>query len=484
MTQPNAEPARRRTGLGILALAAVAVLTYLAYQERLAQPPHPQSAIPAPGAAGIALAASALAGVGIAAALGVDVRVALFLGSIPLFLAQGDLAAMFKRMVAEMANAGTVAPICSAMAFAHVLKLTGCDQELVRLLLHPLRGMRALLVPGGILAGYLINTTIVSQAATAAVLGPILVPLLRAGGLSAVSAGAVLLLGASMGGELYNPGAVEIRKLAELLERQGAEVVARLTPLNLVACATALGVFCLLESRRTRSHAPEPETQDPPHDEPPIRILKALTPLVPIALLLVDGVIGPNAVTRPFEGPPKILAAILIGVAAAAWSDPRSIRGLAEAFWAGAGQGYYHVISLIVAASTFAQGVQSTGVIGLVATSLAGARFGALVVAALMPWTLATIVGTGIAPAIAVMEFFVPSARDLGLNPFTLGAVASLRAHFGRPMSPAAAVVATAARISGTQVRELVTRVAPPLLAAGLVMLAYATLVGAREISR
>ena len=90
---------------------------------------------------------------------------------------------MLVKMVAEMANPATVVPIGSAMGFAFVLRMTGCDQHLVELLLVPIRRVRPLLVPGGIAAGYLINTTIVSQAGTASVLGPILIPLLRAGGL-------------------------------------------------------------------------------------------------------------------------------------------------------------------------------------------------------------------------------------------------------------------------------------------------------------
>ena len=136
---------------------------------------------------------------------GVDVRLVLFLGAVPLFLAAGRPALLVTKLAAEMARPATVVPICSAMGFAYVLRLTECDRHLVLLLLAPLRRMRALLVPGGIIAGYVINTTIVSQAGTAAVLGPVLIPLLRAGGLSAAAAGAVLLLGASMGGELFNP---------------------------------------------------------------------------------------------------------------------------------------------------------------------------------------------------------------------------------------------------------------------------------------
>ena len=106
-----------------------------------------------------------------------DVRLLLFLGAVPLFLAAGRPALFISKLAEEMANPETIVPICSAMGFAYVLRLTECDQHLVLLLVRPLRRMRALLIPGGIAAGYLINTTIVSQAATAAVLGPVLIPL-------------------------------------------------------------------------------------------------------------------------------------------------------------------------------------------------------------------------------------------------------------------------------------------------------------------
>ncbi|WP_460200604.1 hypothetical protein [Scytonema sp. NUACC21] len=55
-----------------------------------------------------------------------------------------------------------------------------------------------------------------SQSSTAAIVGTVLLPLLQAVGIEPVIAGSLLLLGSSMGGELFNPGAVEMVKLAEL----------------------------------------------------------------------------------------------------------------------------------------------------------------------------------------------------------------------------------------------------------------------------
>ena len=130
----------------------------------------------------MAIATVDLVVVTVMVARGFDVRLVLLLGALPLFLATGLMKAMLAKMVAEMANPKTVVPIGSAMGFAFVLRTTRRDRHLVELLLVPIRRVRMLLVPGGIAAGYLINSTIVSQAGTASVLGPILLPLLRAAG--------------------------------------------------------------------------------------------------------------------------------------------------------------------------------------------------------------------------------------------------------------------------------------------------------------
>src|SRR5579875_3821848 len=162
-------------------------------------PPTSEASAVRPAWGAVAIASVDLVIVTVLVTLGLDVRLVLLLGAVPLFFASGTMSQMLIRMVAEMANPATVVPIGAAMGFAFVLRTTGCDRHLVETLLIPIRRVRPLLIPGGIAAGYLINTTIVSQAGTASVLGPILIPLLRAGSLEPAQAGAVLLLGASMG---------------------------------------------------------------------------------------------------------------------------------------------------------------------------------------------------------------------------------------------------------------------------------------------
>jgi C4-dicarboxylate transporter, DcuC family len=415
---------------------------------------------------------------------GVDVRLPLLLGALPLFLATTGASAFLTSLVGELANPATVVPICSAMGFAYVLRVTGCDQHLVRLLIEPLRRARFLLIPGGIIAGYLVNSTIVSQAGTAAVLGPLLIPLLRAGGLDAASAGSILLLGSSMGGELFNPGAVEMRKLAELTGQTGAQVVAKSASLNVLACSVALAVFWLLALRRNAA-APAGSTPAEPPDPgatagttpPRVNLAKAMVPILPILLLSIDSLIGPNALTKSIDGPAKILGAMLIGAAVAALLDRGCAGKLPGAFFEGAGFAYHHVISLIVVASTFARGVQESGLIEIAVNGMSGWPALALAVTLTGPWALAVVSGTGIAPAVSIMQFFVPVASDMGVDPMKMGTLAAMGAHFGRTMSPAAAVVAMSARLSLANPSDLIRRVAGPLMAGGVALL-LATLFG------
>jgi DcuC family C4-dicarboxylate transporter len=413
-----------------------------------------------------------------------DVRLVLALGGLALFTLAGQTVACFGYFAREMANPATVVPIGSAMGFSHVLRLTGCDVHLIQLLLKPIRKVRALLVPGGVIAGYLINTTLVSQTSAAAVLGPILVPLLRAGGVSATTAGAVLLLGCSMGGELFNPGAVEIVTLSDLTGVKPTAVVEGIARWNLLASSAALAAFWLLHLRESRRR---PEGLHPDGGaepvEPGFRVhpLKALVPAVPIVILFAGPwVLGvPRLITLTGEGlvrlsdPASILVAMLMGVAAAGVTSPRHVARFAAAFFDGAGYAYVHVISLIVTATVFAEGVRATGLIDALAAAIVGRRALAVATAIVLPCGLARVCGSGIAPAVAAMRALVPQATSLGIDPIRLGALAAVAAHFGRTMSPAAAVVAMSVTLTGAERGHILRQVTTPLLA-GLVVLTLA----------
>src|SRR5262245_3177031 len=146
----------------------------------------------------------------------VDVRLALLLGALALSTAAGEPGRVVRKFFVMFTSEQYIVPLCSALGFAYVLRQTGCDQHLIHLLVRPFQRVRALLVPGTVLVGFLVNVPVVSQTGTLAAIGAVLVPLLRAAGIAPVTIGAALLLGCSIGGELLNPAAPEFRTVSEL----------------------------------------------------------------------------------------------------------------------------------------------------------------------------------------------------------------------------------------------------------------------------
>src|SRR5262249_2504127 len=150
---------------------------------------------------------------------------------------------------------------------------------------------------------------------------------------------------------------------------------------------------------------------------------------------------------------------------------PSKVTRLATAFFEGAGYAYTHVISLIVVAMVFADGIKASGLIDAATHRLAGRPGLALVAAWLSAWFFAVVCGSGIARAGAVMTALPEEAEALGLDPIRLGALTAMGAHFGRTMSPAAAVVMMSAGLAGATPRDLIRIVALPLLGGGVVLL-------------
>src|SRR5947209_388067 len=116
-----------------------------------------------------------------------------------------DVTAIIKTFFNTFADEQFVVPICSAMGFAYVLRQSGCDQHLVRLLIGPVSRFRGLLLPAAVAVGCFVNIAVISQASTAVTVATVLIPLMRSAGYRPEVIGSALLLGASIGGELLNP---------------------------------------------------------------------------------------------------------------------------------------------------------------------------------------------------------------------------------------------------------------------------------------
>jgi C4-dicarboxylate transporter, DcuC family len=436
----------------------------------------------------------------------VDVRLALFVCGLALATLAGRPLAAFDKFTDTMVNASFVVPICCSMGFAFVLKFTGCDTHLVRLLVTPLRRAGPLVVPGAVFVPFIVNTAITSQSSTAATVGPVLVPLLLAAGLSPGMAGTALLIGSSVGGELLNAGAPEVAAIAKTAGVPTLIVIERMLLPSLLVAGTAAAVFwrglrrpdpkgAVAKGAPIGGHPSPParcdlplagspapdvrpaETKAPESPEPErINLFKAAIPLLPVVLLVLDARLPHHLFPRPVdlttwkEWTP-IGYSMLIGTGLAMLTSWRSFSGSAAAFFQGQGFAYTYIISLIVAALTFVEGLKQSGLMGLAVGALAGREAVVVPAAVVVPGSMALLTGSGIAPSLTFVESFLPHAGAWGVDATGLGVVAAQAAAIGRTLSPAAAVVMVCSTLTGVAPLVLLRRAAPPLLAGWLVIL-------------
>lgn len=429
----------------------------------------------------------------------VEVRLALGVAALALGLLAGDPLSIVRTFLATLAREQFVVPICCAMGFAYVLKHTGCDTHLVHLLTQPLRRARPLLIPGTVLVGFFVNIPVISQTSTAVAIGSVLVPLMQAARISPTTIGAALLLGSSLGGELLNPGAPELNTIADALKTDPALCVEHVFPLLIVQLVVATGLFWVLSLRaEARYGSTASEGNQPPHDSPspakssnnhggdapgspePFRVnlAKAAIPLLPLVLLFLTGpplqlvevpkewLVSTNNPGDQGNFPPRLIgAAMLIGVVAAALAARSATGGIAKAFFQGAGYAFANIISLIVIANCFGEGVRLIGLAAYIGKAIDALPSLLLPMAGSLPLGFAFVCGSGMAATQSLYGFFVKPAQAVGMDPLHVGAVVSIGAAAGRTMSPVAAVTLMSANLTESSPLAVARRVAVPLLA-------------------
>ena len=427
------------------------------------------------------LAAAIVAGAVYAVARGLDVRLVLLVAAFALAGLRGDLAPVVATFLAGFSDEKFVVPICTAMWFAYVLRHTECDRHLVRLLTRPLRSVHFLLVPGVVLAGFLVNVPVISQTSTVVCIGAVVVPLMRAARMSDRTIGASMLLGASIGGELLNPGAPELNTIAQQLSKdQGTpvsptEIIPAVQRLVFVHLVLATVLFWLFSRRADRKEGPPGVVPEPP-TEGRINVVRALVPLIPLVLLYLQGapfelfdvpkewvLLRPDKEAGAYETR-LIGLAMIVGVLAAALANPWRVRGVPRAFFEGAGYAFAEVISLIVVARCFGEGIEMTGLARALANAIEGMPELLTPSAGFIPLAFAALSGSGMASTQSLYESFARAAYRVGADPKEVGAVVAIGAAAGRTMSPVAAACLMAAKLTGTNSFQLARRVAGPLL--------------------
>jgi len=403
---------------------------------------------------------------------GYDVRLVLFGAGLLLCSVARDPFRVFDAFLKYMGDTTYVGPICTALAFSSVLAVTGCDKEMVRLLMRPIRWIPWALIPGGCFVGFLTNSAITSQTGAAAAVGPILAPLLLAAGVPPVIAGATLVLGCSGGGNLLNMGEPDFVVIRDSTRVQPDLVLRAMALPELVAFSVAVAVFT---AWTWRMRVLLPQEEKAAGEEPPILLVKALLPPLPVILLMA---LIPDVPLQPWiwvktrypDGFPISHAMILCTMIALGVTR-KEISAQARAFFDGMGRAYANIISLIITGRCFVEGITAVGLITSLIKVVSGRGILGRLLTEAFPWLLAVISGSGIAPCVSFCKAVLPEVAKLDqAAALNLGVLAAVASNFGRTMSPVAAVVMFTSTLVKVTPIDLVKKTAPPLLAGGVVL--------------
>lgn len=360
----------------------------------------------------------------------------------------GGVSAAVDAFVKQLVNGGLVPTIVTVMGFGYVMTFTKCSDHLVNLLVKPLARVPVIVIPGAVIITWLLNIVLPSAAGIAAAVGVLLIPALIALKVRPVMAAAAVFIGTwgsvVSPGLMFNPQIADIAFKAKEIPAPDAMIVimqeALPCAIGALVAAICLTIICIVLKEGVGSTKIVKELPDGEEIQKNFKVnpIKAIIPIIPLALLVLASKQVGVLPTKAFSVPVCMLIGTAIGLIVALFNKQK-IGEASKKFCRGAGDGFCDVVILIAAAA-------------------AG------------PFVMAAISGSGNAAALAFNQAITPNAADFGLTIVQLGAVAQIAAGLGRSMSPVAGGVIILAGIAGVNPMEVVKRTAIPAIVALIVV--------------
>lgn len=382
-----------------------------------------------------------------------EARMVLFVAGMLMCLLMLSPMTGFKALSKSIAGAKVIETIAGSMAFAYVMTYTKCDQHLVHMLSNVVKKLGPLfLIPGGILITAFVHISVPSAAGCVASVGPVLAPILFCG---------------TFGATMLNPGFHQIAVVAEATGEQPAVIVGNHFYIVLIVAAVVVVVetavaFFLHEEK---GYAPQlTEEQKAVNDNFKVNYVYALTPLLPLALIILG-----NMKIIPQLKVLSIIHCMIIGVIALCLVTRTNPAKISIAYWEGFGKGITNIYSIIICSAVFVAGIKVTGLLQKLLDLMAANPAIAKVTGSLGPFLLAVICGSGDAASVAFNQSVTPYAESFGLVPIDLGALAAFTGCLGRTMSPIAGVVFVCMGLTGTKDPIAFTKRNAPAMIAGLI---------------
>lgn len=391
----------------------------------------------------------------------------------------GGVSAAVDAFVKQLVNGGLVPTIVTVMGFGYVMTFTKCSDHLVNLLVKPLARVPVIVIPGAVIITWLLNIVLPSAAGIAAAVGVLLIPALIALKVRPVMAAAAVFIGTwgsvVSPGLMFNPQIADLAFKAKEIPAPDAMIVIMQETLpcaiGALVAAICLTIICIVLKEGVGSTEIVKELPEGEEIQKDFKVnpIKAIIPIIPLALLVLASKQVGVLPTKAFSVPVCMLIGTAIGLIVAL-VNKQKIGDASKKFCRGAGDGFCDVVILIAAAAMFASGMKAIGLTGALVDAMKGSQSVAMFAAAAGPFVMAAISGSGNAAALAFNQAITPNAADFGLTIVQLGAVAQIAAGLGRSMSPVAGGVIILAGIAGVNPMEVVKRTAIPAIVALIVV--------------
>lgn len=364
---------------------------------------------------------------------------------------------------------GVGAIIMIVTGYAAYMKHIQASTKLAYLAGKPLGRIknRYLVLSGMFLVGIALKLVITSQAGLAVLLLATAFPVLMAIGISPLTAASVLCLvcldyGPNDGSTVFMAGVLKMDVVALFLQHQiyvAASIIAVLTLL--------IPSYYRYMDNRDKARGVGGAAETVQLEDPDCPAFYALLPVVPLLIVFAAYFIPSVKV--------DVITANILGIALTFVIEflrredrgaiPKDIVVILKAM----GDIFVSVVSIIIAASVFAEGIKLLGGISILANAIAdmdGAVLLTITLLAGITFAFAVIMGSGAAPFFAFGPLTPEIAGKLGVSAVALILPMELGAAIGRALSPVAGAVIAIAGCAGVETIAVVKRTAFPLLVA------------------
>lgn len=362
-----------------------------------------------------------------------------------------------------MTNGGLIQAVCSVMGFAMVMRYTECDKHLINLMASGLSRVRPLLIPGVVIATYAVNVALPSAAGTAAAAGAIFIPLMMSAGVHPAMAAAAVKCGTY--GSMLNPGLAHNPFVAKIAGVDPMDVIAFHYKANIASLLIAtILITAIAYYRKEQKGYYSPDLAVDKGFK--VNILYAAMPIIPIVILILGSA---GIVPALKMGVPQ---AMIIGSILSLLVTRKNPVGLSNSFFEGMGKAYGEILGIIISAGVFVSGLTAMGLVKAFTEAMLSNPAIVKICAAVGPFILGLVVGSGDAATFAFNQAITPHASDFGMSIVQMGSMATLGGTLGRTMSPIAGATIIAAGIAGVNPMEIAKRNCLPMIGAMIVGMA------------